>query len=134
METFIGRALVAASAAVLGGTVLAAEPSGSGVPVLPRILFYIAFLLSLTGLCFAFKFYREMMRAPEGTDRMKEIAQYVREGAYAYLYAQYKTVSLVFLLLFGVFLALAHAGIQNPFVPVAFLTGGFFPGCAVFSA
>ncbi|MCC8167478.1 MAG: sodium/proton-translocating pyrophosphatase, partial [Planctomycetes bacterium] len=88
--------------------------------------------MSLVGLYFAAKFYREIMAAPEGTDRMKEIAQYVREGAYAYLYAQYKTVSIVFIVLFLVFLGLAYAGIQNPFVPVAFLTGGFFSGLCGF--
>ena len=33
----------------------------------------------------------------EGTDRMKEIAQYVREGAMAYLKRQYKVVGIVFL-------------------------------------
>ncbi|MDR0362757.1 MAG: sodium-translocating pyrophosphatase [Planctomycetota bacterium] len=95
---------------------------------MPNILFGLALVISFVGLYFAWRFYNEMMSASEGTDRMKEIAQYVREGAYAYLYAQYKTVSLVFVILFVVFLALAYAGIQNPFVPVAFLTGGFFSG------
>ena len=55
---------------------------------------------------------------------MIEIAGHVREGAYAYLMSQYKVVAFVFVLLFGAFLALAYAGVQNPFVPVAFLTAG----------
>ncbi|MDR1613632.1 MAG: sodium-translocating pyrophosphatase [Planctomycetota bacterium] len=95
---------------------------------MPTVLFYLTLVMSLVGLYFAWRFYNEMMGASEGTDRMKEIAQYVREGAYAYLYAQYKTVSAVFVILFLVFVFLAYAGIQNPFVPVAFLTGGFFSG------
>ena len=37
-------------------------------------------------------------------------------------------MSLVFVLLFVVFAVLAAFGVQNPFVPVAFLTGGFFSG------
>jgi K(+)-stimulated pyrophosphate-energized sodium pump len=116
--------------ALFGGNALAAEAAASsgGQSVLPTVLFYVAFAMSLVGLCFAVRFYREMMRNPEGTPRMKEIAQYVREGAYAYLWAQYKTVFLIFVILFLIFLGLAYAGIQNPFVPVAFLTGGFFSG------
>jgi len=63
---------------------------------------------------------------------MKDIAQYVREGAMAYLKRQYKTVSLVFVVLFVILVLLAMLGIQNPFVPVAFLTGGFFSGLCGF--
>ncbi|MDR1519657.1 MAG: sodium-translocating pyrophosphatase, partial [Planctomycetota bacterium] len=99
---------------------------------MPQVLFYITVVCSLVGLAFALKFYLEMKRAPEGSQRMREIAKYVREGAHAYLYAQYKTIGVVFLLLFLVFLALAKAGIQNPFVPAAFLTGGFFSGLCGF--
>ena len=63
---------------------------------------------------------------------MKDIAQHVREGAMAYLKQQYKTVSLVFAILFIILTVLAMLGIQNPFVPVAFLTGGFFSGLCGF--
>jgi K(+)-stimulated pyrophosphate-energized sodium pump len=69
-----------------------------------------------------------MKAQEEGTDRMKEIAAYVREGAMAYLGRQYKIVIRVFLILVVLLLILAYFGIQNPFVPVAFLTGGFFSG------
>jgi K(+)-stimulated pyrophosphate-energized sodium pump len=67
-----------------------------------------------------------MMTAPEGSEKMIAIASHVREGAYAYLFSQYKVVAFVFLLLFIVFAALAYFGVQNPFIPVAFLTAGFF--------
>jgi len=63
---------------------------------------------------------------------MKDIAQYVREGAMAYLKRQYKIVSLVFAVLFVILIVLVLLGIQNPFVPVAFLTGGFFSGLCGF--
>jgi len=66
------------------------------------------------------------MTAPEGNEKMVAIAGHVREGAYAYLFSQYRIVALVFVLLFVVFVALAYFGVQNPFVPVAFLTAGFF--------
>ena len=92
----------------------------------------IAPLASVTALIFAVVFYRKMMAAPEGNEKMIEIARHVREGAYAYLYRQYGVVSGVFVVLFIVFVFLAYVGIQNPFVSVAFLTGGFFSGLCGF--
>src|SRR5574344_3030233 len=89
-------------------------------------------LIAVVALAMAFFFYKAMMKADPGSSRMQEIAQYVREGAYAYLSQQYKTVSIVFLVLIVIFIVLAFMGIQNPFVPVAFLTGGFFSGLCGF--
>jgi len=97
-----------------------------------EMIFYIVPLCSLVALFFAFFFYKSMMRADEGTEKMKEIASYVREGAYAYLFRQYKVVTVVFIVLALVFLVLSLLGIQNPFVPIAFLTGGFFSGLCGF--
>ena len=71
------------------------------------------------------------MKESEGSATMKEIAQYVREGAMAYLRQQYKVVLIVFLILAVFFAVLAYGfKIQNPWVPFAFLTGGFFSGLA----
>ena len=69
-----------------------------------------------------------MLQASEGTDTMREIAGYVREGAMAYLRRQYGTVTVVFVILLVLLGLLAFFGVQNPFVPFAFLTGGFFSG------
>ena len=63
---------------------------------------------------------------------MKEIAKFVREGAMAYLKQQYKIVIIVFIVLAIVFAVLAYFGVQNSWVPFAFLTGGFFSGLAGF--
>jgi K(+)-stimulated pyrophosphate-energized sodium pump len=91
-------------------------------------LWYVAPIASALALVFAVYFYKKMMGANEGTPLMREIAQHVREGAMAYLNRQYKVVTLVFIVLVAILALLAKAGIQNPFVPIAFLTGGFFSG------
>ena len=91
-------------------------------------LWWAAPLASVLALLVAFNFYKKMIAANPGNDRMKEIAGYVREGAMAYLKRQYRVVGVVFFVLFVIFTVLASFGIQNPFVPVAFLTGGFFSG------
>ena len=93
-----------------------------------QYLWYIAPAAAVLALLSAFVFYRRMLRADEGTPRMKEIAGFVRSGAMAYLKRQYKVVAVVFLILLVIFAVLAYFKIQNPFVPVAFLTGGFFSG------
>jgi len=87
---------------------------------------------ALIALFSALFFYKSMKKKPEGDQKMKDIAQYVREGAMAYLKRQYKIVSLVFVVLFIILVVLVALGIQNPFVPVAFLTGGFFSGLCGF--
>ena len=91
-------------------------------------IFWIVPTMAIIALIFAYIFFKSMMKNSEGTDRMKEIAQHVREGAMAYLNRQYKVVTIVFLVLLVLLFILAKMGIQNPFVPVAFLTGGFFSG------
>ncbi len=98
----------------------------------PELLWWIAPISAVLSLIFAIGFYKWMIGQGEGNATMKEIAQHVREGAYAYLYAQYKIVGKVFIVLFVVFTILALIGVQNPFVPVAFLTGGFFSGLCGF--
>ena len=94
-------------------------------------LFYLVPAASVVALLFAWIFFRQMMKESEGTPTMKEIAQYVREGAMAYLKQQYKVVVIVFAVLACLFAVLAYGfGVQNPWVPFAFLTGGFFSGLA----
>ena len=95
-------------------------------------LFYIAPVGSLFALVFAWIFYRSMMKADPGNERMVEIAGHVRDGAMAYLSRQYKVVTIVFAVLVLLFSVMSFFGVQNPFVPVAFLTGGFFSGLCGF--
>ena len=98
----------------------------------PETLFWIVPLASIIALAFAAVFFFNMKKADEGTDRMKEIAGYVREGAMAYLKQQYKVVALVFVIIAIIFCVMAVFDMQNHIVPVAFLTGGFFSGLAGF--
>lgn len=102
--------------------------ASSAVPT----VWYLVPTASIVALITAIFFYRSMMSMDEGTQTMKDIAQYVREGAMAYLKQQYMTVGKVFAVLFLIFVILAIFGVQNPFVPVAFLTGGFFSGLCGF--
>ncbi len=94
-------------------------------------LFYFVPAASVIALFFAWLFYHQMRKEDEGTPTMKEIAQYVREGAMAYLKQQYKVVGIVFIILAILFSVLAFGfGVQNEWVPFAFLTGGFFSALA----
>ena len=96
-------------------------------------LFYMVPAAAILALLFAGIFFRQMMKESEGTPTMKEIAQYVREGAMAYLRQQYKVVVVVFIVLAVLFAILAYGfHVQNTWVPFAFLTGGFFSGLAGF--
>jgi K(+)-stimulated pyrophosphate-energized sodium pump len=95
-------------------------------------IFWIIPVAALMALLFAWIFYKGMKVQEEGTDKMKEIAEYVREGAMAYLKSQYTVVAKIFIVLVLLLSVLAYMGVQNPFVPVAFLTGGFFSGLCGF--
>ena len=95
--------------------------------------FWLVPIASVAALSMAWAFFRSMMTADEGTPRMIEIAGHVRRGAMAYLKQQYKVVLIVFIILAIIFSIMAYGfGVQNPWVPFAFLTGGFFSGLAGF--
>lgn len=94
---------------------------------------FCVLLASIIALSFAYHFYKQMRKADEGTPTMRQIAKYVRDGAMAYLKQQYKVVAIVFVILAVFFAILAYGfGVQNPWVPFAFLTGGFFSALAGF--
>jgi K(+)-stimulated pyrophosphate-energized sodium pump len=118
----------------LCGSAFAASPIDSGTVTNPMIVYLIwgiAFIGSIVALVQAYLFFKTMMTADQGTDRMQEIAGYVREGANAYLWQQYKVVAIFFLVIFAL-LAWASFGLGalSRWVPFAFLTGGFFSGFA----
>ena len=139
MKKFLSACLVMCGLAAMADTVVTVEAveeiaiGGGGESAMTMALgmptlWWSAPFAAVLALLMAAVFYKKMIAADEGSDRMKEIAGYVREGAMAYLYRQYKVVGVVFFVLFVIFAVLAIFKVQNPFVPVAFLTGGFFSG------
>ena len=96
-------------------------------------VFWLVPIASVVALAMAGYFFRQMRKEDEGTPRMIEIAEFVRKGAMAYLRQQYKVVTIVFIVLAVIFAFMAYVlKVQNPWVPFAFLTGGFFSGLAGF--
>jgi K(+)-stimulated pyrophosphate-energized sodium pump len=97
------------------------------------LLFVIAPVSAVIALFFAFIFYKKVMKLSEGTEKMVEIAEAVRQGAKAYIKQQYKIVAIFFVVaaLFLAFLAFVLK-VQSAWTPFAFLTGGFFSGLAGF--
>ena len=96
-------------------------------------IFFLVPFASIVALGFAYYFFKQMLKESEGTETMKKIAKHVRDGAMAYLKQQYKVVLIVFVILTTIFAIMAYGlEIQNPWVPFAFITGGFFSGLAGF--
>jgi K(+)-stimulated pyrophosphate-energized sodium pump len=96
-------------------------------------LFILAPLGSILALVCAYYFYRFMKKQDPGTADMQRIAGYVQKGAMVYLKRQYRVVSFIFVLIFLIFSFMAYVlHTQNPWVPFAFITGGFFSGLSGF--
>jgi K(+)-stimulated pyrophosphate-energized sodium pump len=109
------------------------EVTSKSILRMETYLFWIVPIASLLALVLAWYFYKQMMRESEGTPTMEKIALYVRQGAMSYLKQQYKVVGMVFLGLVILFSVMAYGfHLQNAWVPVAFLTGGFFSGLSGF--
>ncbi|WP_407383149.1 sodium-translocating pyrophosphatase [Ruminococcus sp.] len=90
------------------------------------------FVGALLALAFAVIMAKRVMGFDEGTDRMKKISASIRSGANAYLKRQYTIVSIFFVVMFVILGAMALFGLLTPYVPFAFITGGFFSGLSGF--
>jgi K(+)-stimulated pyrophosphate-energized sodium pump len=122
--------VIAAALLPLSGNVcFAEETSGAVSPFLGGglpLLWIIAPIGAILGLIFARVFFKQMMEADEGTEKMRSIAQHVRDGAMAYLSRQYKAVAAVFVILLIVFSVMAKYDLMQPLAPIMFVVGGFF--------
>ena len=98
----------------------------------PQNLFWIGLVGAALALLFALFQSRKVLRFSEGTDLMQKIAASIRKGANAYLKRQYKTVVKFFLVMVIILAILAAVNFVSPFVPFAFVTGGFYSALAGF--
>ncbi len=139
-----GLVLLVASAAVFSmsslvfgqdaaaATVAAPAEGDFSLMAWPLVLWWIAPLGSLVALIAAWVLYKQVISAPEGDEKMKAIAAYVREGAMAYLKRQYKVVAIFFVVVSVILYIMGQYGLQHKLVFIAFLTGGFFSGLCGF--
>ncbi|MCR4615377.1 MAG: sodium-translocating pyrophosphatase [Clostridiales bacterium] len=97
-----------------------------------RTIVFLTAAASVLALLFALFTAKKIKKFDEGTDLMKKISQSVRKGANAYLSRQYKIVIVFFAVVFVVLGAMAFFKLLTPYVPFAFLTGGFFSGLSGF--
>ena len=89
-------------------------------------LIYFAPVLGICALLFAFYLTKKVGRQDAGTDRMKEIAAFIHEGARAFLTAEYKILVVFVAVLF----VLIGIGIGNWVTAVCFLVGALFSTAA----
>ena len=61
---------------------------------------FVALISAVIGLLVAFGLASWVIKQDAGNDRMKEIAGYIREGAFAFLKKEYKTMIIVIVVLF----------------------------------
>jgi inorganic pyrophosphatase/K(+)-stimulated pyrophosphate-energized sodium pump len=109
----------------------AAPPSGIGNNIFYVLWWLVAMASSALALFQAWQFFKWMEAQPAGTQKMIDIAGYVRTGADAYLRQQYKVVGWAFLAICVLLLWMALGlGVQSLWVPFAFISGGFFSGLA----
>ena len=87
---------------------------------------------AVIALVFAALTALKVLKFPEGTDTMKKISQSIRIGANTYLTRQYKVVGIFFAVMFAILGVMAFFGLLTPYVPFAFITGGFFSALSGF--
>ncbi len=121
----VGKPTTSATTPAPDADVTTPAPEGPGIPW----PWYLAPICGIVALVMARKYYQEVIDSDEGDEDMIRIASYVRDGAMAYLFRQYRVVSVVFMVLMAILAWMAFGlHVQHGLVPFAFLTGGFFSG------
>lgn len=95
-------------------------------------LILFTFIGSVIALLFAIFTAKKVLKFSEGTDKMKKISKSIRMGANAFLKRQYIIVAIFFSVLFVILSIMAILGLLTPYVPFAFITGGFFSALSGF--
>ncbi len=97
-----------------------------------KYLVIFTFVGAVIALLFALLMAKKVLKFSEGTDKMKKISMSIRAGANAYLKRQYIIVAVFFLAMFAIIGIMSLTGLLTPFVPFAFITGGFFSALSGF--
>ncbi len=95
-------------------------------------LYLLAPIGAVLALVFAYIQGRRVLKADEGPESIKKLSLAIRKGAGAYLKRQYAGVAIFFAAMFIILGIMALCKILTPFVPFAFITGGFFSGLSGF--
>ncbi|MBQ7836887.1 MAG: sodium-translocating pyrophosphatase [Clostridia bacterium] len=95
-------------------------------------LVIFTFIGAAAALLFALFTARKVLKFSEGTEKMQKISASIRAGANAYLKRQYAIVLVFFAVMFLILGVMAIFGLLTPFVPFAFVTGGFFSALSGF--
>ncbi len=95
-------------------------------------LILFTFIGSVAALLFAVFTAKKVLKFSEGTDKMQKQAKAIRRGANAFLKRQYKIVGIFFAVLFVILCVMAILKLLTPYVPFAFVTGGFFSALSGF--
>ena len=99
-------------------------------------LTYIVPVFGILALIFAFIKANWVNKQDPGTDRMKEICGYIREGAMAFLYREYKVLA-IFVICVAILLAIANLkstpdAYRSPLIALSFIFGAFCSGLSGF--
>ena len=135
MNRFLAAGAAVCSVLLAAATASAADAADAGSPVWFFGAYGFWWLVGTAGsvlaLVQAWQFFKWMEAQPAGSQKMIDIAGYVRTGADAYLKQQYKVVAGFFLVIFLLLLILAFVlKVQSAWVPFAFISGGLFSGLA----
>ena len=135
MNRFLAAGAAVCSVLLAAATASAAEAADAASPVWFFGPYGFWWLVGTAGsvlaLVQAWQFFKWMEAQPAGSQKMIDIAGYVRTGADAYLKQQYKVVAGFFLVIFLLLLILAFVlKVQSAWVPFAFISGGLFSGLA----
>ncbi|MCX8058237.1 MAG: sodium-translocating pyrophosphatase [Spirochaetes bacterium] len=84
---------------------------------------------SILALIFSFSLVIYLDKQESGNEKMVKISKIIQNGAKTYLTQQYKVILIVFIFLSAILSYISFfLKLLSPFVPFAFITGGFFSG------
>ena len=101
---------------------------GFGFNTLERSALIVVLLIAVAGLIYAFTLMKQVVAAEQGTKKMQDIAAAVREGANAYMKAQFSKIGPLIVII-TILLAVTYTGNINAFRygrAFAFLMGSIF--------